>query len=102
MTGIKERALPNLIAQDWVGDKPFLVTVDTSAYVIVARIDIAGGWPESHPEQRYVLQTVSGEALPFLKEAFVTLTLRRRPLKIWIFVANITNEFIFGLDILRT
>jgi hypothetical protein len=39
--------------------------------------------------------------LPILKEVFLTLTLGRRPLKIWVFVANITNELILGLDILR-
>jgi hypothetical protein len=31
----------------------------------------------------------------------VTLTLGRRPLQIWIFVADITDELILGLDILR-
>jgi hypothetical protein len=40
---------------------------------------------------------VSGEALPILKEVFLTLTLGRCPLKIWVFVASIT---ILGLDIL--
>jgi hypothetical protein len=59
------------------------------------------GWPEREPNQRFQLQTVSGEALPILKEAFLTLTLGRRPLKSWVFVADITNEFILGLDILR-
>jgi hypothetical protein len=29
-----------------------------------------------------------------------TLTQGRRPLKIWVFIANITDEFILGLDIL--
>jgi hypothetical protein len=43
---------------------------------------------------------MSGEALPILKEAFVTLTLGLRPLKIWVSVADTTNEFIFGLDVL--
>jgi hypothetical protein len=36
-----------------------------------------------------------------LKEVFLTLTLGRRPLDIWVFVANITNELILGMDILR-
>jgi hypothetical protein len=49
----------------------------------------------------FTLQTVSGEALPIIKEVFLTLNLGRRPLKIWVFVADITNEFILGLDILR-
>jgi hypothetical protein len=38
---------------------------------------------------------------PRLRKVFLTLTLRWRPLKIKVFVANITNEFILGLDILR-
>jgi hypothetical protein len=36
-----------------------------------------------------------------LKEVFLILTLEPCPLKIWVFVADITNEFILGLDILR-
>jgi hypothetical protein len=75
--------------------------VDTGAFVTVVRPDIAAGWPERQPNQRFKLQTVSGEALPVLKEVFLTLSLGRRPLKIWVFVANITNDFILGLDILR-
>jgi hypothetical protein len=37
-----------------------------------------------------------------LKEVFLTLTLGRHPLKIWVFVTNVTNEFILGLNILCT
>jgi hypothetical protein len=36
-----------------------------------------------------------------LKEVFLTLTLGWRPLKIWLFIAYITNEFILELDILH-
>jgi hypothetical protein len=36
-----------------------------------------------------------------LKEDFLTLTLGQRPLKICVFVTNIVNEFILGLDILH-
>jgi hypothetical protein len=35
------------------------------------------------------------------KKVFLTLKLGRRPIKIWVSVANITNEFILGLDKLR-
>jgi hypothetical protein len=35
-----------------------------------------------------------------LKEVFLILTLGRHPLKMWVFVANITNELILGLNIL--
>jgi hypothetical protein len=33
----------------------------------------------------------TGEALSILKEVFLILNLGRRPMKIWVFVANITN-----------
>jgi hypothetical protein len=36
-----------------------------------------------------------------LKEALVELTLRQRALRIWVFVAEVTDEFILGLDFLR-
>jgi hypothetical protein len=67
----------------------------------VARPDIAAEWPERQPDQRFKLQMVSGEAMPVLKEVFLTMTLGRCPKKIRIFLANITNEFILGLDTLR-
>jgi hypothetical protein len=38
---------------------------------------------------------------PHLKEVFVTLTLGWSPMKIWVFIANIANEFILGLDMLH-
>jgi hypothetical protein len=91
---ITERAEPSLVTQGWHDDKPCLVTVDNVAYMTVTRPDIAARWPERQPNQRYVLQTVSGEALPIKKGVFLTSTLCRCPLKIWIFVANITNDFI--------
>jgi hypothetical protein len=36
-----------------------------------------------------------------LREVLLTLTLGRRPLRMWVFVENITDELILGLDILR-
>jgi hypothetical protein len=69
-------------------------------YVTVARQDIAVGWPERQPNQCFSLQTVSGEALPFLKD-FPTLTLGRHTLKIWVSIVDITNKLILSLDILR-
>jgi hypothetical protein len=102
LTIIMVNADPSLVTQGWVGDKPCLVTVDTGVYVTVAKPDITAGWPERQPNQRFLLQTVSGEALPILKEVFLTLNLGRRPLKIWVFVAGITNELILKINILRT
>jgi hypothetical protein len=77
------------------------VTVDTGACVTVARPDIAAGCPKRQPNQRYTLQTLTGDALTIFIEVFLSLTMGRRPLKIWVFVTNITNEFILGLDIIR-
>jgi hypothetical protein len=37
-----------------------------------------------------------------LKEVFLTLTLGWHALKIWVFFASTTNEFILGLNILCT
>jgi hypothetical protein len=63
--------------------------------VTVVRPDIAAGLPT-----KCALQKASGETLPILKEAFVTPTLGQLPLVIWVFVADITDELILGLDIL--
>jgi hypothetical protein len=75
LTVISENIDPSLVTQGWIGDKPCLVTVDTGAYVTVARPDIVTGWPERQPNQSLRLQTASGEALPVLKEVYVPLTL---------------------------
>jgi hypothetical protein len=47
------------------------------------------------------LQTASGETILVLKEAVVGLNLGQRALRIWVFVAEVTDEFILGLDVLR-
>jgi hypothetical protein len=75
------------------------VTVDTGAYVTVARLDIAAGWHESNQTQVSCCR-VCGESLPILKEVVLTLTLGHRPLRMWLFVADITDELILGQDIL--
>jgi hypothetical protein len=71
------------------------------AAVTVAKPVIAAGLPKREPSMKCTLQTTSEETLPILKEAFVTLTLERLPLKIWVFVAKSTDVFILGLDVLR-
>jgi hypothetical protein len=53
------------------------------------------------PTMPYVLQMASGQTLSILKETLVNLPLGRRPLTTSVFVANISNEFILGLDGLR-
>jgi hypothetical protein len=80
LTVVKERADAYLVTQSWVSDKPCLATIDTEAYMTVARPNITARWPKRQLNQCYTLQMVSGEALPIPKEVFLTLTLGRRPL----------------------
>jgi hypothetical protein len=91
-----EKTDTSLVTQGSVSDKPCLVTVDTGAYITVVRPDIAAGWPERQPNPGFKLQTVSGGSLPILKEVLLTLKLGRRPLKMWVFVANITRRAHLG------
>jgi hypothetical protein len=77
------------------------VTIDTGASATVARPDIVAGLPERELSQPYVLQTASGETIPVMKEAHVELTMGRRTLRSWVFVADIKDDFILELDILR-
>jgi hypothetical protein len=43
---------------------------------------------------------ISGEIFPMLKEALLEMTWRWSPACIWVFVTEIMDEFILGLDIL--
>jgi predicted aspartyl protease len=90
----------SLTADVWIQEKPCRVTVDTGAYVTVVRPDIVAGLPERELSRPYVLQTAYGETIPVVKETHVELTLGRRTLRSWVFVADITDDFIVGLDIL--
>jgi hypothetical protein len=80
-------------------ERPCCVTIDTGAFVTVARPDIVG-LPERRPGRQCILQVESGRTIPIVKEVLVELTLGQRTLKIWVFVAEMTDEFILGLDIL--
>jgi len=98
---LAEWAKGSLIADGWIQEKPCQVTIDTGASATVARPDIVAGLPERELGQPYVLQTASGETIPAMKEAHVELTLGQRTLSSWVFVADIADEFILGLDLLR-
>lgn len=75
------------------------MTIDNGAYVTAARPSIFAGWPGRRPNQRYT-QTVWGSRLH--REGSFPETLVWRPLIIWLFVASITDDSIFGLGILHT
>jgi predicted aspartyl protease len=98
---LAEWAKGSLTADVWIQEKPCRVTIDTGASSTVARPDIVAGLPERELSRPYVLQTASGETILVVKEARVELTIGRRTLRSWVFVADITNDFILGLDILR-
>jgi hypothetical protein len=91
----------SLTADGWIQEKPCRVTIDTGASATVDRPDIVAGLPERELSRPYVLQTESGETIPVVTEAFVDLTTGRRTLRSWVFVADITDDFILRLDILR-
>jgi hypothetical protein len=61
---------------------------------------------ERQPNQRYALQTVTGEALPILK-VFLPLILGHRLLKIWVFIVtlilrlNILHAYCGSVDLGR-
>jgi hypothetical protein len=59
------------------------------------------GLPERELSQPYVLQTASFETRPVMKEAHVELTMGQRTLRSCVFVADIADDFILGLDFLR-
>jgi hypothetical protein len=75
----------SLIADGWIQERPCRVTIDTGASVTITRPDIFAGLPE--------------RTIPVMREAQVELNLGRRPLRIWVFVADITDELILGLDV---
>jgi hypothetical protein len=49
----------------------------------------------------YVLQKASGETIPVMEETPVELTLGWQALRISVFVTEVMDEFILGLDVLR-
>jgi hypothetical protein len=58
------------------------------------------GLLERRPGQQCILQVGLGWTIPVVEETLVKLTLGQWVLKIWVFVADITEELVLGLDIL--
>jgi hypothetical protein len=77
------------------------VTIESGALVTIVRPDIVAEESERMPSRSYALKIASGETILVVKETLVELTLGRRALRIWVFVAEITDELILGLDVLR-
>jgi hypothetical protein len=68
--------------------------------VSIARPDIVAGQPERKPSRAYIFQTALGDIIPLQNEALVELTLGRQAIRICVFVAEVSDEFILWLDIL--
>jgi hypothetical protein len=77
------------------------VTIDTGVSATVARPDTVAGLPERELSRPYVLQMASSETIPVVKEAYTELTMGWRTLRSWVLDADIKDDFILGLDILR-
>jgi hypothetical protein len=67
--------LAALHAKGWIGDRSYLVVINTAASVIIARPDIIAGLPKRDLPTLCALQMASGHTLLILKEALVKLTL---------------------------
>jgi hypothetical protein len=71
----------SLIDDGWIQERPCRLTSDTGASVTITGPDVAG-LSERKMSLPYILQTVSGETIPVMKEVCVKLTVGRRPLSI--------------------
>jgi hypothetical protein len=98
--GVRGKLYQNLKVDGRVGNKPCLITVDTGASITIIRSDIAVGLPERRLPTMVYLQCMSGRTIPVFKEALAELTLGKRKLKLWVNVADITEEFSLGLDVM--
>jgi hypothetical protein len=72
------------------------MTIDTEASVTIVRPDITAELRERKPNRPYILQTASRETLPVMREVLVKVALGRSALRIWVFVAEITNHHAAG------
>jgi hypothetical protein len=91
-TGSSTRTEDRLVTDGWMQERPCCVTNDTGEFVTVARTDIVVGLPERRPGRLCILQVGSGRTIPIVKEELVELTLGQWDLKIWMFVADITDK----------
>jgi hypothetical protein len=88
---IKSNDGPN--AEVWIGDSPCLVTIDRPGTVTEL--------PKKELSQPHVLKMMAGKTYPVLKVVLVELTLGQCHLQVRVFITEITDKFILGLDVLR-
>jgi hypothetical protein len=68
-----------LNAMGHIGDKLHLMSIDTGASVTITRPDISAGLPEKEIVWLYIMQMLSGETLPILKQVLMELSLGQHP-----------------------
>lgn len=68
------------------------MTIDTKAFVPIARPDITARLPERPAQEVRPADSLRGD--PILNEAFVKLTVGWRSLTTWVLITNITDESI--------
>lgn len=101
MNRLSKQSNDSLITESRIQVKPCHEIIGTGASLTIARPYIISQQPERKPSRPYILQMVSGETIPVLKEVLVELTLGQSALKIWVFITEITDELILELDVLR-
>jgi hypothetical protein len=79
-----------LKAEGQVGDKLYLVALDSGASLTVVRPDVTAGLPERYVRTPEALQMVSDKILPIWKGTLVKFILGWRLLTKLVFVAKIT------------
>jgi hypothetical protein len=75
--------------------------MDAGIFVTVARPHIVMGLQERRPRQECGQQLGSGRMITVVREALRELTMGQSTPNIWVFVTDITDELLLGLDILR-
>jgi hypothetical protein len=89
----------SLNAEERIRDESYHVIIDTGVSVLIARPEITARLPDRDLAGPYILQLASGKTLPILKEVLVEFTWRWHPLMSWLFIAEITDEFVPGQDL---
>jgi hypothetical protein len=98
MSTRKDDDSPN--TKRWLGDKSWLVAIDTGASVTTIRPDSTARLPKRDLTWSCVLQTTPGETVPILKEVLVEMTMGQSPIYVRAYIAKITHKFILRLDVL--
>ena len=91
----------SLTIQGEVNGRPITITVDTGAAVSLMRSNVVHGLKIRPLTRRIVLRTVTGDSADVKGETEVQIQLGRLKLRHKVLVADIEDEFILGMDLIR-